>query len=352
MDRVRVLVVDDSAVVRSVLTERLSKLEGIEVVGAAVDPYHARDIIARLGADVLVLDIEMPRMDGLTFLKHLMRHHPIPTIILSSLVDGRNEASLAALDLGAIRVFAKPGGPYSVGELVGDLAEAIRYAPHIDVRKLGRGALAAGRDRAGLRPAARGGMLGSIKATKSLIAVGASTGGTIAMERLFSGFARDFPPTAAVIHMPERFTASFAARLDSICEVDVREAVDGEEALYGTVYIAPGNKHLLVRASGARYVLSVRDGPRVQNQRPSVEVLFESVAEHVGKNALGVIMTGMGRDGAEGLLKMRQAGAHTIAQDEDSCIVYGMPKAAVDIGAAAEILPLDGIAEALRKRLL
>jgi two-component system, chemotaxis family, protein-glutamate methylesterase/glutaminase len=343
---IKVFIVDDSAVVRSILTEKLDAVPGISVAGSAMDPFVARDKIARTEIDVILLDIEMPRMDGLPFLKHLMKSRPIPTIILSSLADGKNEASMKALELGAVGVIGKPGGPYSVTQLVDDLVLQIRAASTIDMSRVAASA-------APKTPAPTGAkrLLGTIRTTRRLIAVGASTGGTVAMERLFMGFPADSPPTVAVIHMPGRFTATFSRRLDELCAVRVKEAEDGEPAMSGCVYMAPGNYHLVVKVSGAEYVLKVIEGPRVQNQRPAVDVLFRSVAENVGKNAVGVILTGMGRDGADGLLKMHEAGAYTIGQDEASSVVYGMPKEAFESGAVSIQLPLERIAAEIMRNV-
>lgn len=342
MELVKVFVVDDSAVVRSILTEKLNATGKLQVAGSAIDPFVAREKIVRLQVDVLLLDIEMPRMDGLTFLKYLMKYRPIPTIILSSLADGVNQASMEALDLGAVAVVCKPGGPYSVTDLIDNLTETILQAAHVDVSRF-RQVLAP-------RPQANRArkMLSSIQTTHQLFAVGASTGGTVAMETLFSEFTADFPPTVAVIHMPENFTRSFANRLNDICDVRVKEAENGERAQSGFVYIAPGNRHLVVEASGVNRILRIMDGPRLHGQRPAVDVLFRSVANQVGKNSLGVLLTGMGRDGAEGLLRMKEAGAFTITQDEATCVVYGMPKEAVSMGSSCQQLPINRIAAEMK----
>ncbi len=343
--RIRVLIVDDSAVVRAILTERLGAVEDIVVAGAAMDPFVARELIATTRVDVLLLDIEMPRMDGLTFLKYLMKYRPIPAIILSSLADGSNEASVRALELGAIAIVPKPGGPLSVTQLIDDLADQIRAAAAADMERVQRDAASHFAKYRGVKK-----LLGSIRTTEKLIAIGASTGGTIALERLFGAFPADCPPTVTVIHMPERFTATYAKRLDDLCSPRIKEAEDQEPALSGYVYIAPGNRHLTVDRAGARYVLRVLDGPRVHNQRPAVDVLFRGVADNVGRNAVGALLTGMGRDGAEALLRMRQKGAFTVAQDEATSVVYGMPKEAVALGAACVELPLDRIAAELIQR--
>ena len=351
---IKVFIVDDSAVVRSILTERLNAAGGILVVGSAPDPFIAREKLAKNPVDVMILDIEMPRMDGLTFLKHLMKSYPIPTIVLSSLVGDHNQASLKALELGAVEVLRKPGGPYSVGELLEDLVVKIRMASLIRMDTLRDLVTRVGANRVADAPRRDAGgakMLAGIRTSRQLIAVGASTGGTIAMEKLFTGFSTDFPPALGVIHMPERFTASFSKRLDDLCLVRVKEAEAGETPLMGHVYIAPGNKHMAIRMDGAKMAIEIMEGPKVHNQRPAVDILFRSVARHLGQNGIGVLMTGMGRDGADGLLQMKEAGAYTITQDEESCIVYGMPKEAVTLGASMIQLPLDGIAAELRRRV-
>jgi two-component system chemotaxis response regulator CheB len=342
---IRVLIVDDSAIVRKLLTEHLSHYRNIEVVGSAPDPYVARTMIAELTPDVLTLDIEMPRMDGLTFLGHLMKHFPLPVVVVSSLLESQRELAIKALSIGAVDVVPKPGGPYSVGDIAELLAQRITAAAQARLDLIGTSAS----DRTGTRlPASAGrpaNVLSSFKTNTRLIAVGASTGGTSALETLFSGFTPGgFPPVAAVIHMPEGFTKSYAERLDATLPIRVKEAVDGELLSIGTVYIAPGNHQMTVRASGKDLAVRVRKGPKVSGHRPSVDALFRSAAEQAGKNVCGVLLTGMGRDGAEGLLEIRKRGGFTIAQDEATSIVYGMPRAAAELGAASVVLPLTGIA--------
>ncbi|NNM67896.1 MAG: chemotaxis-specific protein-glutamate methyltransferase CheB, partial [Spirochaetales bacterium] len=293
----------------------------------------------------LTLDIEMPRMDGLTFLKYLMKYFPIPVVVVSSLTDGKNAASLDALELGAVDIVPKPGGAYSVADILETLKEKILIAASVDFSKI---KVQAQKNREIVLKAPKR-LLSQIATTNKLIAVGASTGGTIALESLFKGFTPDFPPTVCVIHMPERFTTTFAQRLDSISRVNVVEAADGMMLVPATVYLAPGNFHLMVRARGKDFFLRVVSGPKVHHQRPAVDVLFQSVAAEAGRNAVGVLLTGMGRDGAEGLLKIKTAGGTTIAQDEASCIVFGMPKEAIALGAADKILPLEQIAEAVHQ---
>lgn len=344
--KVRVLVVDDSAIVREILTERLSRHPGIEVVGSAVDPYIARDKLERTEVDVITLDIEMPRMDGLTFLRQLMAHYPKPVIVVSSLAKDSNSAVMRALELGAVDVVPKPGGPFSVEDVIDLLSERIVAASRADLSRLRRGV---DRLSEGAREGPRRKYLAELASTNKILAIGTSTGGTIALETLFRDWDPGFPPTVAVIHMPERFTGLFADRLNELSPATVKEAEDGERLRQGTVYIAPGNYHLLVAARGTEWTTRIVGGPKVCNQRPAVDPLFESVAEHIGRNATGILLTGMGRDGARGLLAMRAAGAFTIAQDEASSIVWGMPKEAIDLGAAAEVLPLEGMVDRLRK---
>jgi two-component system chemotaxis response regulator CheB len=341
---IRVLVVDDSAVVRKVLTEELSRYADIEVVGSAVDPYVAREKIVRLRPDVITLDIEMPRMDGLSFLEKLMVHFPLPVIVVSSLAPRNSEAAIRALSLGAVDVIAKPGASYSVPEVGRDLVRAIRAAAVARiVKRVDESANAA------LAPPAPLGL----KTTHAVLAIGASTGGTKAIETVLTRMPADSPATLVVQHMPPGFTRSFAERLNKMCAMEVREASDNDSVAPGTVLIAPGNFHMLLQRSGAYLSVRVKSGPPVHHQRPAVDILFQSVAQHAGGNAVGVLLTGMGADGARGLLQMREAGAHTIAEDESTCIVYGMPREAIEMGAADEIVPLPLVAarigDALRR---
>lgn len=335
--KIKVLIIDDSAMVRKVLTKELSKDPEIEVVGAAPDPYIGRDKIVFLEPDVVILDIEMPRMDGLTFLEKLMRYHPMPVIILSSLAKEGCEVALRGMELGAVEVMAKPGAAYTVQDLSEQLIEKVKAAAAI--RKFER--LLPKRESAVTTTPIRKTFL---KTTDKIVAIGASTGGTEAIKTVLTGLPPEIPPILVVQHMPEHFTRAFAERLNKLCKFEVKEAEDGELASPDKVLIAPGNRHMVLKRSGARYYVEIKNGPLVYHQRPSVEVLFTSVAQAAGPNAVGVIMTGMGKDGANGLLEMRNAGAFTIAQDEESSVVYGMPKEAVAIGAAVKIAPLDKIA--------
>ncbi len=334
---VRVLVVDDSAVVRKVFSEELSKERDIEVVGTAPDPYVARDKIVKLKPDVVTLDIEMPRMDGITFLKKLMRYHPMPVIIVSSLTQKGSQLALEALSLGAVEVISKPSGSYSVGEMTVQLADKIRAAARarlpsevkVDTQ---------------VKSAPTPGLKALASTTNKIIAIGASTGGTEALKVVLTQMPHNCPGIVVVQHMPAKFTTSFAERLNSLSAIEVREAQDGDAVIPGRALIAPGNYHMLLRRSGANYYVKIKQGPMVHHQRPSVDVLFKSVAEYAGGNAVGVILTGMGADGAQGLLEMKQAGAKTIAQDEKSCVVFGMPKEAIKKGAVDKVVPLDEIA--------
>lgn len=334
------LIVDDSALVRKILTDELSADPGIEVVGTALDPYIARDKIVLDEPDVVLLDIEMPRMDGLTFLEILMKHHPLPVIIVSSLSQRQSDVAIRALDLGAVDVLAKPDTAYSVSDLSEQLIEKIKAVSEIKRFKTG-GAI---KDSV---PAPTVSSAAMLKTTNKIVAIGASTGGTEAIKDILIQLPVDMPPMLVVQHMPQYFTKSFAERLNSVCKLEVKEADDKELAAPGKVLIAPGNKHMVLKCSGANYYIEVKDGPLVFHQRPSVEVLFRSVAKYAGRNAIGIILTGMGKDGARGLLDMKEAGAFTIAQDEKSSVVFGMPKEAIALGAAMKVAALHGIPQEL-----
>jgi two-component system chemotaxis response regulator CheB len=328
--RIRVLVVDDSAVVRNVFTAELSRDPSLEVVGAAPDPFVARNLILEREPDVITLDVEMPRMDGITFLRKIMRYRPTPTIVVSSLTPAGGKLAMEALAAGAVDVMCKPGAAYTVGDMTEELVEKVKAVAFSAVRHREHAPVAA-------HPALS-------RTTHRVVAIGASTGGTIAIERILAALPPNAPGILVTQHMPENFTRHFATRLAHQTRLDAREATDGDSVTPGVVLVAPGNHHLLLRRSGARYFVEVKDGPRVNRHRPSVDVTFRSVARVAGPNAIGVILTGMGSDGAQGLLAMRVAGARTIAQDEASCVVYGMPKAAADLGAAERTLPLGEIA--------
>ena len=333
---IRVLVVDDSATVRNILSTELARDPGIEVVGTAPDPYVARDKIVMLKPDVITLDIEMPRMDGLTFLRKLMRHFPLPVIIVSSLTPKGGEVALEALQAGAVEVICKPGAAYSVGDLSVELADKIKAAARVNVRKL--------LDKKAAAPPAPV-RLTMTRTTNKVVAIGASTGGTEALATILAALPASAPGIVIVQHMPEFFTRSFAERLNELCAIEVREAKDGDIVGPGRALLAPGNLHMLLRRSGAVYQVQVKSGPLVNRHRPSVEVLFKSTARFAGRNAVGVILTGMGADGADGLKEMHDAGAATIAQDEHSCIVFGMPKEAIARGGVDHIVPLERVAQ-------
>jgi two-component system chemotaxis response regulator CheB len=336
----RVLVVDDSAVVRQVFARELARDPELEVVGSAPDPFVARDLIVQRKPDVLTLDLEMPRMDGITFLRKLMHYYPLPVVVVSSLTPAGGELALEALAAGAVDVMCKPGAAFTVGDMTAQLVDKVKSAAHVDLKRraaqLARGAGVA----AAPPPVAQA----LTRTTNQVLAIGASTGGTVALEAILRRMPPNAPGTVITQHMPEMFTKYFADRLNQVSKVEVREGADGDSVVPGVALIAPGDKHMLLRRSGARYCVSVRDGPRVNRHRPSVDVMFRSVAQCAGRNAVGVILTGMGGDGAQGLLEMRQAGARTLAQDEASCVVFGMPKVAIDLGAAEKVVPLDGMA--------
>jgi two-component system, chemotaxis family, protein-glutamate methylesterase/glutaminase len=331
---IKVLIVDDSAFVRQVLTEMLSKEPDINVVGAAPNPVIAREMIKSLNPDVLTLDIEMPRMDGLSFLEKIMLLRPMPVVMISSLTQQGAEAAIRALELGAFDFVTKPaiGLIDGLGALRDEIVFKIRAAAVARVRTLSEE-----------RPR-RLDATPAFMSSEKLIAIGASTGGVEALQEVLSALPADSPAIIIAQHMPPMFTASFASRLNQSCAVSVSQAIDGERVLPGHVYIAPGGLHLKLVRNGANYVCSLNEDASVSGHRPSVDVLFSSVARSAGANAVGVILTGMGKDGAAGLLEMRKAGASTIGQDEATCVVYGMPKAARDIGAVENEYPLHKIA--------
>jgi two-component system chemotaxis response regulator CheB len=341
LNKIRVLVVDDSAIVRKVLSEELSKYQDIEVVGTAPDPYVARDKIVLLKPDVITLDIEMPRMDGLTFLRKLMKYYPVPAIVVSSLTTKGGKLTLEALDIGAVDVIAKPGVAYSVGDMSAQLAEKIRGAARARISKRTE-------DNNDTAPGPQP-MKALAQTSNKVIAIGASTGGTVALRSLLVQMPANSPGILIVQHMPANFTTAFAERLNGLCQITVKEAKDNDSVSNGTALIAPGNYHMLLRRSGARYYVEVKTGPMVHHQRPAVDVLFKSTARYAGANAIGVILTGMGADGAVGLLEMKNMGAGTIAQDEKTCVVFGMPKEAIKLGAADKILPLEKIASEIMR---
>jgi len=334
----RVLVIDDSAVMRKLLTELINAAPDMEVVGGAPDAHVAREMIKTLNPDVLTLDVQMPRMDGLEFLDRLMRLRPTPVVMVSAFTGVGSETTLKALELGAVDFIGKPraDSPVALGEYAEELIDKIRGAATAKLRRQGVAPAVA----APMPPppaAPRAGPYGNI------VFVGASTGGTEAIKDFLTGYPADCPPTLIVQHMPENFTTSFAKRLDSLCAPKVVESQGGERVEPGTVYIAPGHSHLLIQRQGVGYVTALAQTEPVNRHRPSVDVLFDSAAQLVGRKAIGVILTGMGKDGAQGLLRMRQAGARTFGQDEASCVVYGMPREAALVGAVEEVVGLDAI---------
>jgi two-component system chemotaxis response regulator CheB len=336
---IRVLIVDDSALVRKVLTVELSKYPDIEIVGSAMDPYVARDKIVRLRPDVITLDLEMPRMNGLTFLAKLMKYYPLPVVVLSSLAPQNSDAAIRALGLGAIEVICKPGSAYRTPEVSRQLIQAIRAAASARIRKQ-RGTSETCDMDTEIQQV-------DLRTTHKVIVIGASTGGTQAIESVLKYLPSTSPGTLIVQHMPEHFTTSFAQRLNEICQMEVREAQGGEHAVPGLALVAPGNRHMLLQQSGAQYLVKIKNGPSVNHQRPSVDVLFQSVARYAGDSAIGVLLTGMGADGAKGLLAMHEKGAYTLAQDEETSVVFGMPKEAIKLGAVDDVLPVQRIPRAI-----
>ncbi|MCV0415606.1 MAG: chemotaxis response regulator protein-glutamate methylesterase [Brevundimonas sp.] len=348
MPKVRVLVVDDSASVRQTMVEVLSADPGIEVIGVAPDPFVAARRIAEDVPDVITLDVEMPRMDGITFLRKIMSQKPIPVVMCSSLTEAGSETLMQALEAGAVDVILKPRIAAAdhlaeVGDRIRDVVKAAARARvgarKPTVRRLDPGTKLTAD--AVLPPPSGAAMA---RTTEMVVCLGASTGGTEALREVLQSLPANAPGVVVVQHMPEKFTAAFAKRLNSLCEVEVSEARHGDPVLRGHVLIAPGDKHMLLERQGARYQVAIKDGPPVSRHRPSVDVLFRSAARAAGKNAMGVIMTGMGDDGARGLLEMKEAGAHTVAQDEATSIVFGMPREAIALGAADKVLALDHIA--------
>ena len=351
MAKIKVLVVDDSAVVRQVLMAQLQADPDIEMIGAAADPLLAMTRMQVQWPDVIVLDIEMPRMDGITFLKKIMAERPTPVVICSTLTEKGTETAMAALSAGAVSIITKPkiGLKQFLNDVSDDLISAVKAAARANVRRL---QVAPKLTADAVLPAADARSSALLRTTDRVVALGTSTGGTQALEVVLRALPRMSPGIVIVQHMPEHFTAAFADRLNGLCQIEVREARHNDRVVAGRALIAPGGKHMLLRRNGAQYHVEVVDGPLVNRHRPSVDVLFRSVAKCAGANALGVIMTGMGDDGAAGLLEMRKAGAQTVGQDEASCVVYGMPKEAVKRGAVAKVVPLDAIAREIQAQLL
>jgi len=339
--KIKVLIVDDSALIRSVMNEIIRSQPDMEVVGVAPDPIVARELIKQTNPDVLTLDVEMPRMDGLDFLEKLMRLRPMPVVMVSSLTERGSEITLRALELGAVDFVTKPklsiqSGMLEYAEMITD---KIRAAAKARVRPRMVSHHEQGKETGGPLPQLRS----PLNSSEKLIIIGASTGGTEAIKEFLLQMPSDCPGILITQHMPEGFTRSFAKRLDSLCKITVQEAQGGERVLPGHAFIAPGHSHLLLARSGANYVTQLDQGPPVNRHRPSVDVLFESVAHCAGKNAVGVILTGMGKDGAAGMLSMKNAGAYNFAQDEASCVVFGMPREAIAVGATHEVGPLQAL---------
>jgi two-component system chemotaxis response regulator CheB len=344
MKPIRVLIVDDSATVRQVMSAVLKSAPGIDVIGTAADPLFAMEKMNKDWPDVLLMDVEMPRMDGITFLKRIMAERPTPVVICSSLTEAGTATAMQALSSGAVSIVTKPrvGLKEFLQEAGNEIVAAIRAAAQANVRKMAP-AVAPPPPRLGMDAIPSGPVMAMAETTDKVVAIGASTGGTQALESVLIALPRVCPGIVIVQHMPEKFTAAFAARLDSVCQVEVREAKHGDRVIPGRALVAPGGRHMQLVRSGAQYHVDVIDGPPVNRHRPSVDVLFRSVARCAGRNALGVIMTGMGDDGARGMKEMYDAGAATLAQDEASCVVYGMPKEAVKLGGVGRSVPLNVI---------
>ena len=359
MNPIKVMIVDDSAVVRQVVAGLLGAVPGLQVIAAVADPILAIERMRQQWPDVIVLDVEMPRMDGITFLRKIMQERPTPVVICSTLTDKGAKTTLEALAAGAVAIVTKPklGLKQFLTEASEDLVATVKAAARANVRRLATRAqapppplTAPGKNTADviLAPASQRAMT---QTTERVVALGTSTGGTQALEEVLTALPRVSPGIVIVQHMPEKFTAAFAARLDSLCQIRVKEAEHNDRVVQGCALIAPGGRHLLLKRSGAQYFVEVVDGPLVNRHRPSVDVMFRSVAKSAGGNALGVIMTGMGDDGAAGLLEMRNAGARTLAQDEESCVVFGMPKEAIKRGGVERTVPLGAVAQEILKHL-
>ncbi len=348
--KITVLCVDDSALIRGLMTEIINSQPDMTVVATASDPLIARDLVKQHNPDVMTLDVEMPRMDGLEFLEKLMRLRPMPVVMVSSLTERGSEAALRALELGAIDFVTKPrlgirDGLLAYTDLIAGKIRIAAAARMLPAKRVARPGKAPARDDVPLLHNTR-------LSTEKLIIIGASTGGTEAIREMLQRLPPDSPGIMIAQHMPAGFTRSFAQRLSGLCHIVVTEAVHGERILPGHAYIAPGEFHLSLRRSGANYVAHVDQEPPLNRHRPSIDILFDSVAQHAGKNAIGVLLTGMGRDGADGLLRMRQAGAHTLVQDEASCVVFGMPREAIAVGAAIEVVPLLEMSQRVMAHLM
>jgi len=347
--KLKVLVIDDSALIRSVMKEIINREKDMECVGAAPDPLEAREMIKALNPDLITLDVEMPKMDGLDFLERLMRLRPMPVLMVSTLTERGAEVTLRALELGAVDFISKPKLDIARGmeEAAAEITEKIREVAQARVRKT----VVSPDQEKFSADAILPSVAGRYSSTEKLIIIGASTGGTEAIREVLTKLPADAPGVLVTQHMPEHFTKSFADRLNTLCKITVKEAVHNERILPGHAYIAPGNWHLLLKRSGANYVVNLDQGPLVNRHRPSVDVLFRSAANIAGANAIGIILTGMGKDGMQGMLEMKQAGSHTIAQDEATCVIFGMPKEAIAAGGVCEVLPLQNIARRTMEKL-
>lgn len=343
MRKIRVLIVDDSAIVRDVLSEKLSGFPDIEVVGVAQDPFIARDKIVKLEPDVITLDIEMPKMDGITFLEKLMTYYPLPVIIVSSVTTNDKNAAIKALEIGAFDVVNKPGGSLSISDIYEEIAYKIRSAFQVKDSYVSRQNILKKTMSTVKRHPASSQVINSLITTDKIIGIGASTGGTLALEYVFKNLPANLPPIVVVQHMPENYTKQFAIRLNELSPISIKEVDDGEILTNGCAYVARGGEHLTVERKGASLFAKLTRTEKVQFQRPAVDVLFNSLARVCGKNVIAALLTGMGKDGAEGLKNIKNSGGIAIIQDEASSIVWGMPKAAYDIGAYHKILPLTNI---------
>lgn len=346
-NKIKVLVIDDSALIRSVMKEIINRERDMECVGAAPDPIAAREMIKTLNPDVLTLDVEMPKMDGLDFLERLMRLRPMPVVMVSTLTERGSDITFRALELGAVDFVSKPKMDIARGmeDYAIEITDKIRAAAqsHVHAKKGGIAPMQV-QEKLSADAILPSSAPGRFASTEKLIIIGASTGGTEAIKEVLTRLPADVPGILVTQHMPENFTKSFADRLNSLCKISVKEAEHNERILPGHAYIAPGHSHLLLKRSGANYMTELNQGPPVNRHRPSVDVLFRSAANVAGANAMGIILTGMGKDGAQGMLEMKQAGSFTIAQDEASCVVFGMPREAIALGGAAEVLPLQNVA--------